>query len=534
MSIFFITVCVICGIYMILNFKYDIQMFQQNSYRIPRLWKWLRQSGNYSAGWRLVDLACIFLLLSTLLIPSLSGLVVALVALTKIFLIFRKKYKKPLVFTKRVWRLYSVTSILALGAFIGAIFGFRDYETVFNSYAPTSVSLSVLFLITTFSYIPLILADIILMPVEKMIGRRYINDAKRILRSMPDLKIIGITGSYGKTSTKHYLQRILSEQFDVLITPGSFNTPMGVVRTIREYLKPYNEVFICEMGAKQKNDIKEICNIVHPHAGIITAVGPMHLESFKTIENVQSTKFELADAIPADGFVAINNDFEYCANRDVSNTRAIRYGVTNTKGCDYRAVNIRYTPNGTAFTIEGPEGLSFDVETRLLGECNVSDLLAAAVTALQLGVSTEKIRYAIGAIQQVEHRLSIKQTPGGVTILDDAFNSNPEGSRMAVEVLSQFTDGKRIIVTPGMIELGDRQFELNKELGRRIGENLDVAIIVGEYNREALTEGIKSTDFPADSLHIASDFNEAQRLLSTMLAKGDTVLYENDLPDTFK
>lgn len=526
--------CVICGIYMILNFKYDIQMFQQNSYRIPRLWKWLRQSGNYSAGWRLVDLACIFLLLSTLLIPSLSGLMVALVALTKIFLIFRKKYKKPLVFTKRVWRLYSVTSVLALGAFIGAIFGFRDYETVFNSYAPTSVSLSVLFLITTFSYIPLILADIILMPVEKMIGQRYINDAKRILRSMPNLKIIGITGSYGKTSTKHYLQRILSEQFDVLITPGSFNTPMGVVRTIREYLKPYNEVFICEMGAKQKNDIKEICNIAHPHAGIITAVGPMHLESFKTIENVQSTKFELADAIPADGFVAINNDFEYCANREVSNTRAIRYGVTSKEGCDYRAVNIRYTPNGTAFTIEGPDGLSFDVETRLLGECNVSDLLAAAVTALQLGVSTEKIRYAIGAIQQVEHRLSIKQTPGGVTILDDAFNSNPEGSRMAVEVLSQFTDGKRIIVTPGMIELGDRQYELNKELGRRIGENLDVAIIVGEYNREALTEGIKSTDFPSDRLHIAGDFNEAQRLLSTMLAKGDTVLYENDLPDTFK
>lgn len=534
MSIFYITVCVICGIYMILNFKYDIQMFQQNSYRIPRLWKWLRQSGNYSSGWRLVDLACIFLLLSTLLVPSLSGLFVALVALTKIFLIFRKKYKKPLVFTKRVWRLYSVTAVLALGAFVGAVFGFRDYETVFNSYAPTSVSLSVLFLITAFSYIPLILADIILMPVEKMIGRRYINDAKRILRSMPSLKIIGITGSYGKTSTKHYLQRILSEQFDVLITPGSFNTPMGVVRTIREYLKPYNEVFICEMGAKQKNDIKEICDIVHPDAGIITAVGPMHLESFKTIENVQSTKFELADAIPADGFVAINNDFEYCANREVSNTRAIRYGVTSKAGCDYRAVNIRYTPNGTAFTIEGPEGLSFDVETRLLGECNVSDLLAAAVTALQLGVSTEKIRYAIGAIQQVEHRLSIKQTPGGITILDDAFNSNPEGSRMAVEVLSQFTDGKRIIVTPGMIELGDRQFELNKELGRRIGENLDVAVIVGEYNREALVEGIKSTDFAADRLHIVSDFNEAQRLLSTMLAKGDTVLYENDLPDTFK
>ena len=137
----------------------------------------------------------------------------------------------------------------------------------------------------------------------------YINDAKQMLAQMPDLKIIGITGSYGKTSTKHYLNRILSEQFDVLMTPGSFNTPMGVVRTVREMMKPYYYVFIVEMGAKQLGDIKEICDIVHPEIGIVTAVGEQHLESFKSIENVQRTKFELVEALPENGFAVLNDDF---------------------------------------------------------------------------------------------------------------------------------------------------------------------------------------------------------------------------------
>ncbi len=526
---FLIIIYVICGIYMVLNFKYDIQMFQQNSYRIPRYWKWLKR--NMGSTWRLIDIACLFMLFSTLIPAQGASLIAAIIALGKIFIISKRKYKKPLVFTKRVWRLYIVTSLLAVGAFLATILS-PGLGTA--QYPKFEISLGVLFIITICSFIPLIIADIILMPVEKMINQRFINDAKRILKSMPDLKIIGITGSYGKTSTKHYLQRILSEKYDVLITPGSFNTPMGVVRTIREYLKPYNEIFICEMGAKQRNDIKEICDIVHPHCGIITAVGPMHLESFKSIENVQATKFELADELPSDGFIVINNDFEYCANRPVNNVKAIRYGITNPEGCDYVATDIRYTPNGTAFIIKGKDGFSLEVETRLLGECNVSDLLAAAVMAIQMDVAPQKIQYAISSIQQVEHRLSMKQTPGGVTIIDDAFNSNPAGSKMAVDVLSHFTGGKRIIVTPGMIELGSQQEELNETLGRHIGENLDIAIIVGEYNRDALVKGVRSAGMEESGIHIVDTFNDAQQVLSTILKPGDTVLYENDLPDTFK
>ncbi|MDE7403427.1 MAG: UDP-N-acetylmuramoyl-tripeptide--D-alanyl-D-alanine ligase [Muribaculaceae bacterium] len=532
MNAFFIVIYAICAVYILLNFKHDLQMFQQNSYRISRYWKWLSR-GDLDSAWRLVDVACLFLLCAPQLLEiRLASLFVGLTLLVKIFLILRRKAKKPLVFTKRVWRQYITTAILALGG--GTAIAICTAGKWYGIYYSAALTLGYGMMVTIFSWAVVIISATLLSPVEKYIQNRYIRDAKRILRSKPDLKVIGITGSYGKTSTKHYLTRILQEKYDVLMTPGSFNTPMGVVRTVREYLKPYNEIFVCEMGAKQLGDIKEICNIVHPEMGIVTAVGPMHLESFKSIENVCTTKFELIDALPSTGFAAVNNDFEMCADRKVDNCTVARYGVTNTAGCQYWAGDIRYSADGTRFKVYGPDNFELELETRLLGECNVSDLLAAVVIAHKLGVSPEQIKYAVGSIQQVEHRLSVKQTPGGVTILDDAFNSNPAGSRMAVDVLSHFTTGKRIIVTPGMIELGDRQMELNRGLGIQIGEKLDVAIIVGKYNREALVSGIEKTGFNKENLIIVDSFNEAQQRLAMILKPGDTVLYENDLPDTFK
>lgn len=529
--IYFIVIYVVCAIYMVLNFKYDLQMFQQNSYRVSRYRRWLQP--NIASAWRLVDVACLLLMFASQLLDyRVAALLVAVVCIVKIYLILRRKSKKPLVWTHRVWRLFSLISLLSVGG--AAAVALASWGETVGAYNGVMLTIGFMLCVSIFSWGVLMLSHIVLVPVEKAIQRRYINDAKRIVAEMPDLVIVGITGSYGKTSTKHYLTRILSEQFDVLMTPGSFNTPMGVVRTIREHMKPYNQVFVCEMGAKQPGDIKEICDIVHPKMGIVTAVGPMHLESFKTIENVCRTKFELVDDLPADGCAVINNDFAPCAERPVNNTQAIRYGITNTDGCDYVATDIRYTSRGTLFRICGPDGLNIDLETCLLGECNISDILAAVVIALQLGVSVDKIKYAVSAIEQVEHRLSIKHTPGGVTILDDAFNSNPAGSKMAVDVLAHFTDGKRIIVTPGMIELGSEQYNLNKAFGQHIGECVDVAIVVGEYNRMAIVDGIKETGFNTGNLYEAASFSEAQTLLAGMLSKGDTVLYENDLPDTFK
>ena len=520
-----ILLAVVTAIYMVMVYRRDLMMLQQNSYRNERYTRWFNTSGESTQPARILGCIALFVMLVHIFHPLIKAAIALAVVVGCLVSLARARYKKPLVMTARARRI--LFTALGLSALLALVVWGLTHNTV--TLCATLLAEVVL------SPFVMLAANKLLAPVEKAITRKYINEARDILASMPSLRIVGITGSYGKTSTKHYLQRILSEEFDTLMTPGSFNTTLGVVRTIREYLKPYNEVFIVEMGAKQQGDIKEICDLVHPSIGIVTAVGEQHLESFKTIENVQRTKFELIDSLPADGLAVINNDFPMAASRTVEGVEVARYAVSAIDAADYTAGNIVYSPDGTTFTVTGPSGRSLDLKTRLVGECNISNLMAAVIVAMRLGVPDDKIRYAVEKIEQVEHRLNVKRTPGGITIIDDAFNSNPAGSRMAVDVLSRMTGGRRIIVTPGMIELGDRQEELNRALGRHIASGVDIAIIVGRYNRQALLDGINEAgSLPAEAVHAVDTFADSQRLLATFARPGDTVLYENDLPDTFK
>ncbi len=533
MFAFSIISCALAFIATLLGLKRDLMMLQQNSNRNDRYSRWMTESGESTRVSRLVAIACFFITFLRFVPDVFSLALISLVSLWCGVALLKAKYKKPLVFTNRAIRIYSVSILLLIIVGLCSVLFAIMYKETSGVGIFTVVS-AVMILCFGISYNFIKAANFILKPVEKHINRKYYNEAESILKSMPDLKVIGITGSYGKTSTKHYLHRILSEEFDVVMTPGNFNTTLGVIRTIREHIKPYNQVFIAEMGAKQPNDIKEICDLVHPQIGIITAVGPQHLESFGTIENVQATKFELADALPDDGLAVVNNDFEYIANREVDNVKCSRYAVDNLNDFDYRATDIEYTPQGTSFAITDKNGEVIRLFTRLVGKCNVSNLMAAVIVALHMGMNPDKIKYAVSKIQQVEHRLSIRRTSSGITIIDDAYNSNPVGSAMALEVLSGMNGGKRFIITPGMIELGSDQFRLNKEFGNKIATSADVAIIVGEYNKEAISEGIKEGGMDSSGIHYAPTFNDAQQLMLSMAKAGDTVLYENDLPDTFK
>lgn len=520
-----------CGFALCAEFSRTLMMVQQNSYRIDRYNRYLSTSGETTSVVKLLALA----LFLAALIPGVPRLVATAAlglyaaAMTVRQMRLQRTYKHPVVWTRRAVRIYCVMLALALIVCVAVGLTQASGDAAVPGIAATAM-------LCWFGSAVFAEAAIwLLKPVEKRINQGFINDAARILKSMPDLKVIGVTGSYGKTSTKHYLNRILSEKYAVCMTPGSFNTTLGVVRTVREYLKPFDQVFICEMGAKQVGDIKEICDLVHPSVGIVTAVGPQHLESFHSIENVQRTKFELIDALPADGLAVLNDDFPYVANRAVGNVAAVRYGIKARPAVQYSVGDIRYSASGTDFTILTPEG-EFPLHTRLVGECNVSNLVAAVIVALYLGVDRQRIAYAVEQIEQVEHRLSIKRTPGGLTILDDAFNSNPTGSAMALDVLRSLEGGKRIIITPGMIELGSEQYALNAEFGRNIAASADVAIVVGRYNREAITAGLDEAKAAGASVHVhvVDTFAEAQALLTRLARPGDSVLYENDLPDTFR
>ena len=383
--------------------------------------------------------------------------------------------------------------------------------------------------------IVMLAANLVNKPLEAAIARWYYNDAKRILRSMPNLTIIGVTGSFGKTSTKHYLYRILSERYNALMTPGNFNTTLGVIRTVREHLKPHHQIFIVEMGAKQVGDIKEICDLVHPTIGVVTAVGEMHLETFGSVDNVLRTKFELIDALPADGLGVVNLDSEPIAAAKLSYPcRMVGYGVEAEKA-DYRAEQINYTPAQTTFSIKSGATLREEYSTHLAGRGNILNLLAAVAVADALQVSEAQQKRAMRQIEQIEHRLSIKRTAGGITIIDDAYNSNPAGAKMALEVLRDFnTGGRKIVVTPGFVEMGESQYRNNKELGVNIAAAADIAIVVNRVNRDAIVEGLGEAGFSAEKTIQTDSFAEASAYLATTMRAGDVILYENDLPDSFK
>lgn len=520
-----IALLIIAAIDMYCVYARDLMMLQQNSYRNERYVRWFNQSGESTTLLRLFQAVALFCLLVRRIPQEITFTLAIIILIWQIVALAGKKYKKPLVWTQRAKRIFfTMAALTVLLVAIAWVF--------YSMWLAAVVIVGLMFV----SPVILLTANWLLRPVEKRINRKFYVEAQEILSSMPQLKIIGITGSYGKTSTKHYLHRILSEQFSTTMTPGSFNTTLGVIRTVREHLRPYDEVFICEMGAKQPGDIKEICDLVHPSIGIVTAVGEQHLETFGNIENVQRTKFELVDALPADGLAVLNNDFKYITNRPVDNVKTARYAVSNPENADFKAVDIKYSSTGTSFAIEGP-GLKepLRLNTQLVGECNVSNLMAAVIVALQLEVPIEKIRFAVEQIEPVEHRLSMKRISGGLTIIDDAFNSNPAGSKMAVEVLGLMKDeGQRIIITPGMIELGEHQHQANEQFGRYIAANADVAIIVGNYNRDAILAGLAKGPIAKDKVYAVDSFAQAQTLLQRISKPGDIVLYENDLPDTFK
>lgn len=339
------------------------------------------------------------------------------------------------------------------------------------------------------------------------------------------LTIIGVTGSYGKTSMKFYLEELLQTKYNVLVTPESYNTPMGIVKTIRESLKPTHEIFICEMGARYVGEIKEICDIVHPHHGVITSIGPAHLMTFGSLENIQKTKFELADALPVGGKLFLNMDSELVA-KELANRkeRGIKDNVIEFHKANVLDVNAQ----GTDFEFAGTQ-----FHTRLVGEHNVINITGALTVAQDFGCAPEELKSAVRKISSVPHRMELKKH-GDITIIDDAFNSNPVGSRAAVETLALF-DGVRIMVTPGMVELGDDEDDYNYKFGTYAAPCCDWIVLVGKTHTAPIKKGALEAGFDERKIKVYNSFDEAINFAYSIDHEGKQafILLENDLPDNY-
>ena len=500
------------------------QMLQQNSYFASRYFGWLKTS--FSPLNFIIRIVIVGLIIAAVIL-GIDTFTASMMLFSVLGVYFgwrnfseNGRSIKKLVFTARIKRMF----IFALGflALIGAAEVLTDGILKVSLY-------SVFYILLTLPQLLCLFALFCLKPVEKLVANYYINDAKKILKSNFSLKTVGITGSYGKTGTKYILSRILSEKFNTLHTPESFNTPMGVVRTVRESMRADTEIFVCEMGAKKKGDIKEICDIASPEFALITSVGPQHLDTFGSIETVAATKFELADAISNKANIYANGDNEIIREK-TKNTDIKLYGTDPS--LSYRAENIKGGRNGATFDLV-LENEKISVSTKLLGRHNVLNIVGASALAFKMGVSLKDISFAISRLAPVEHRLEMKTSVSGSLLIDDAYNANPEGSLEAVKVLGSFEGMKKIIITPGLVELGEKEYEFNKALGRAAAGVCDKIIFVGRERSIPLADGAREAGFNEKNLFVADSFKNAMEIYSEFADSKTVVLLENDLPDNY-
>lgn len=407
-------------------------------------------------------------------------------------------------------------------------------------------------------------AAIITSPIEKRRNARFVTAAKTVLAARADLIKIGVTGSYGKTTAKNLLSAFLSKEYSTCVTPGNYNTPMGIALTVRDELLSDDEVFVAEMGARYRGDIRELCDIVSPSIAVITAIGTQHLETFGSEENLLVTKNELIEALPADGVAIFNGDndgaiklYDRCAKRRLisgSDEEAVQklYALFSTG--DRRAKcktaagvkpteeevkalsrfdafygDICYAARGMEFTLV-LNGRAARITTALLGAHVPSMIAECALTANYLGISLEKIKFAASEVKAVAHRLELLYN-GDDVIIDDAYNGNEAGAQNALEVLSKFSPRIRVLITPGIVELGEHGEAANARIGELAAVSCDYAIFVGG-NASALARGAKSAGMNVDNVAEVRDLDGAVEKLKTI--KGEkAVLFENDLPDNY-
>ncbi len=399
------------------------------------------------------------------------------------------------------------------------------------------------FLLFLLSPLWLILGNGALAPVEAFLRRRYIRQAKSVLAAVQP-KVIGITGSYGKTTTKNFLRDILNGRYKTYATPKSYNTMMGVCIAINNHLADdYGvEYFISEMGAYIPGEIARICGLTPPDISIVVEVGPQHLERFGSLENIAIAKYEIIKKLRPDGLGIFNWDNPYVREMYERGYPANRIAVSKTLAPDdvpengprFIASDITESAGGLSFKVtDVHSGESQRFETPVVGEHNVTNLLLATAVAVHEGMSLRDVAFRVRTLQPAESRLARQTTDAGITIINDAYSANPVGVISALRVLGMYQTGKRLLITPGMVELADLHEPENRKLGVAATQYATDIILVGPKQTEPIRQGVLSTDFPPERLRTVDTLSEAVEWYKANLEAGDTVLFLNDLPDTY-
>lgn len=510
-----------------------MQIIQLNGYHNRGYFDWLKNTrAKYVLRLAMLSLISVATLIVTnaifnAFLDYLAYLGLIIYFILSIFFIvnvYTAPKKTPLKMTNRMTRSMILLFILHLAISFGVIVLSSMFIDILRFGA---VALTPLIVPITVPFVHWVMK-----PLEKAINQKYVHQAKKKMQNYPDLIKIGITGSYGKTSVKNFLDTILSEKYNVLSTPFNYNTTMGVTKSIIQFLEFSHQIFIAEMGARTVGDIEELCDIVKPKYAIITPVGEQHMATFHTIDNVVKTKSELPKSLPDDGMCVFNLDNKYAEKIAQSCVCDKKFVSIDNKDCDVYASDVETTTEGTKFKLHiGKDVL--ECYTKVLGKHNIVNILLCIPLCIKLGLTLDQIKQGIEKISPVDHRLQLIKSENDVLVLDDAYNASIEGSKRALEVLSMFKDRRKIVITPGLVELGNLERLANFNFGKDIAKVADLVVIVNKTHYLAIREGLIEGGFDESNIFEAETFETAQAVLKDIVCAKDIILWENDLPDNY-
>lgn len=509
--------------------RYLLHMLQLEEYDARRFVRWARDhAARLGSNYPLDALAVGGV---AILVLHLHGLVVAIVtsgmaAMACTWGLLRERrllkvpVKKPLVMTPRAWRLLvcclAVDAATAAVCFLGSPWW----------------GLAAALLLPLAAPVIMLLSRFIMEPVEALIRRWYLRDAHSKLAGLQPI-VVGITGSYGKTSTKFFVAHLLESRYRVLMTPESYNTAMGICRVIRGELGPEHQVFVVELAENERGGFRQLLSLVPCTLSVVTSVGVQHLEEFGSEAAIHQVMQDFVRTERSGNIVVLNGDDATLTDMPgVSGKKLLRASAAGSKSADLRAERVVVSSDGLAFDIVTSEGERVACRSALLGRHNVANILLAVAAARELGVAWTAIQEGILTLQAPPHRLQMLSGAGGVHIIDDAFNSNPVGFAMAMEVLASFPS-RRVLVTPGLVSLGSVEEDENVEAGKRAAVAADTVILVGPRKTQPVRAGLLAAGFPERSIITVHSLGEVTDVMRSMLVPGDTVLFENDLPDTY-
>lgn len=521
---FYVLLMLLDGFFMTRPYLYAIQ---NDNYRISEIFKNKRLRRVY-----LMDLcaiavfAIIWLVFYFLQAKAFWGFLIALFFfITEFALYFMEDLpdrKKPLKYTKRAVRCLVCVSILS--ATIGSValaIATKQFSDVYFRYT--------VFFGYAFVFPLIFIVSVSVINVfERFNNRRYEKRTEKHLAERSDLIKIAITGSYGKTSVKNFLNEILSQKYNVLSTPSSFNTPMGISKTVN-MLDQTHEVFIAEFGARRIGDIKNLMKIVKPNYTILTGINVQHLETFKTFENIKREKCRILEV--GDGTCVVNSDLKDIADSYVAKLNPIPEVIYAglDENSDIYAKNLSVSKEGSKFDIVVGDD-EYRASTRIIGIHNVQNIILAVAMAVKLGVEMPYILNAIENLIPVEHRQQLLEG-NGITIIDDSFNSNPDGAKYALLTLGLF-DKRKVVMTPGLVELGKREAEENYALGKRIADVADVVLLIGKERVDSIRRALKDSDFGGE-VAVYESLKDCENDFPNVLHVEDVLLILNDLPDIY-